>query len=155
MYYYMVLYECFRCGYSTNLKGNMNHHLNRKNVCKPLLEDMDIIDVKMYYGLSFTQRKSQKLLQMKQNVRQPQRIVQVSIRTYLIQKQTTPHFYHKTPQITTKIPQIATKIHQNPPKFHQNPPHFYHKIPQIYHKKPHFYHKIPQKSINVNIVIKY
>jgi len=56
----MVLYECFRCGYSTNLKGNMNHHLNRKNVCKPLLEDIDIIDVKMHYNFKLRTKKKPK-----------------------------------------------------------------------------------------------
>ena len=50
MYYYMVLYECFRCGYNTKLKGNMNHHLNRKNVCEPIEDDISIVSIKNYYG---------------------------------------------------------------------------------------------------------
>ena len=50
MIYYMVLYECFRCGYNTKLKGNMKHHLNRKNVCEPILDDIDIEEIKKHYG---------------------------------------------------------------------------------------------------------
>ena len=50
MYYYMVLYECFRCGYNTKLKGNMNHHLNRKNICNPVDDDVGIDEIKKYYG---------------------------------------------------------------------------------------------------------
>ena len=125
----------------------MNHHLNRKNVCKPLLEDMDIIDVKMYYGFKLQTKKSQKLLQMKQNVIQPQRIVQVSIRTYLIQNQTTPHFYHKTPQITTKIPQIA---HQNPPKSTKIPPKSTTLLPQNTTNLPQKTTLLPQNTTKIN-----
>ena len=50
MYYYMVLYECFRCGYNTKLKGNMKHHLNRKNVCIAIEDDVEIKEIKKYYG---------------------------------------------------------------------------------------------------------
>jgi hypothetical protein len=39
----------------------MNHHLNRKIVCKPLLEDVDIIDVKMYYGFKLQTKKKPKI----------------------------------------------------------------------------------------------
>ena len=46
----MVLYECFRCGYNTNLKGNMKHHLNRKNICNPVEDDVSIEEIKKYYG---------------------------------------------------------------------------------------------------------
>ena len=46
----MVLYECFRCGYNTKLKGNMNHHLNRKNICNPIEDNVEINEIKKYYG---------------------------------------------------------------------------------------------------------
>ena len=52
MYYYMVLYECFRCGYNTKLKGNMKHHLNRKNVCEATEDDVEIDMIKDYYGFN-------------------------------------------------------------------------------------------------------
>ena len=46
----MVLYECFRCGYNTKLKGNLRHHLNRKNVCNAIEDDVKIDEIKKYYG---------------------------------------------------------------------------------------------------------
>ena len=55
----MVLYECFRCGYITKLKGNLKHHLNRKNVCDATEDDVEIEEIKKYYGFE----TEQKLLQ--------------------------------------------------------------------------------------------
>ena len=40
----MVQYNCFRCGYSTFLKSDMRSHLNRKNVCDPVLRDIELND---------------------------------------------------------------------------------------------------------------
>ena len=47
----MVEYRCYRCGYETHLKGNIKHHLNRKNTCKPLMEDISIETIKKWYKL--------------------------------------------------------------------------------------------------------
>ena len=49
----MVEYECKRCGYITNRKGNMKNHLNRKNPCKVVLEDISIETLKNLYDLNF------------------------------------------------------------------------------------------------------
>jgi hypothetical protein len=38
----MVKYECPRCGYSTEKKTNMKNHINRKNMCKPVLNDNNL-----------------------------------------------------------------------------------------------------------------
>ena len=38
----MVQYTCFRCGYLTNQKNHMITHLNRKNVCEPILRDIEL-----------------------------------------------------------------------------------------------------------------
>jgi|TARA_B110001452_G_C15189588_1_gene413090 hypothetical protein len=46
----MVEYICNRCGYSTKQKSHLLNHLNRKNTCQPLLEDISIEEVKKYYG---------------------------------------------------------------------------------------------------------
>jgi len=46
----MVEYICNRCGYNAKQKINLMRHLNRKNICSPLLEDISIDDVKKYYG---------------------------------------------------------------------------------------------------------
>ncbi len=53
----MVLYECFRCGYNTKLKGNIKHHLNRKNICSPILEDVSIEYVKKQYGIEIFKKQ--------------------------------------------------------------------------------------------------
>lgn len=37
----MVNYKCTRCGYSTNLKGNIQKHLNRKTLCPPELSNVN------------------------------------------------------------------------------------------------------------------
>ena len=47
----MVEYLCHRCGYNTNKKSNINQHLNRKKICKPILSDISIEDIKNYYNL--------------------------------------------------------------------------------------------------------
>jgi hypothetical protein len=38
----MVNYNCIRCGYTTKDKTKMKTHFNRKTVCKPLLNDINI-----------------------------------------------------------------------------------------------------------------
>lgn len=47
----MVYYICNRCGYETKFKSSLVNHLNRKNICKPLLDDVSIEDIKNHYGL--------------------------------------------------------------------------------------------------------
>ena len=47
----MVIYNCPRCGYSTKLKGNFRHHLNRKRVCKSKESNICIDEVKKQYGM--------------------------------------------------------------------------------------------------------
>ena len=47
----MVKYLCNRCGHQSKHKGNFKNHLNRKNICEPLLEDISIDEVKFLYGL--------------------------------------------------------------------------------------------------------
>jgi uncharacterized protein involved in tolerance to divalent cations len=38
----MIEYKCKRCGYTVKLIADYKKHLNRKNICKPLLEDVPI-----------------------------------------------------------------------------------------------------------------
>ena len=52
----MVEYNCYRCGYVASQKINLKHHLNRKNICKPLLADISIEDIKNYYGFIDTEK---------------------------------------------------------------------------------------------------
>ena len=46
----MVEYICNRCGYNAKQKINLMRHLNRKNICSPLLEDISIEEMKFMYG---------------------------------------------------------------------------------------------------------
>ena len=46
----MVKYECFRCGYIASQRINLRHHLNRKNVCDAIEDDVEIEAIKDYYG---------------------------------------------------------------------------------------------------------
>ena len=41
----MIIYKCDRCGYTNKLKTNFKRHLSRKLPCKPLLNDLNIIDI--------------------------------------------------------------------------------------------------------------
>ena len=59
----MVLYECFRCGYNTKLKGNLKHHLNRKNVCDATEDDVEIDEIKKYYGIYMFNKIDPKMTQ--------------------------------------------------------------------------------------------
>ena len=53
----MVEYICNRCGYSAKQKSHLLNHLNRKNICSPLLVNISIEDVKKYYGFIKQQEK--------------------------------------------------------------------------------------------------
>ena len=46
-----MIYNCARCSYETNHKGHFLNHLNRKNICKPILTDISIEDIKNHYNL--------------------------------------------------------------------------------------------------------
>ena len=59
----MVEYICNRCGYNAKQKINLMRHLNRKNICQPLLEDISIKEVKNRYGFEI----NSKLLQITPN----------------------------------------------------------------------------------------
>ena len=48
----MVQYNCKRCGYITKHKGSFLNHLNRKNTCHSLLEDISIEEIKKWYKLN-------------------------------------------------------------------------------------------------------
>jgi len=59
----MVYYFCHRCGYEASQRINLKHHLNRKNICKPLLADISIEDIQNHYGF-LDNSNSSKLLQI-------------------------------------------------------------------------------------------
>ena len=53
----MVNYECKRCGYATKHKGSFINHLERKNICAPLLEDTSIENMYEKYNLKKTKKQ--------------------------------------------------------------------------------------------------
>ena len=46
-----MIYNCVRCGYETKHKGHFLNHLHRKKICKSILEDISIEDIKIHYNL--------------------------------------------------------------------------------------------------------
>ena len=46
----MVYYNCFRCGYIAKQKIHLLNHLNRKNICNPIEDNIGIEEIKKYYG---------------------------------------------------------------------------------------------------------
>jgi len=99
----MVEYVCFRCEYTTCHKNSFKNHLNRKNICKPTLDDISIEEVKFYYGFEIKENYSTNI---HQNPPKSTKTHQIDI--------------HQNPPKYTKM---VKKIHQNPPKstkIHQN-----------------------------------
>tara|TARA_Y100000746_G_C15440003_1_gene422406 strand:+ start:604 stop:1698 length:1095 start_codon:yes stop_codon:yes gene_type:complete len=143
----MVLYECFRCGYSTNLKGNMNHHLNRKNVCKPLLEDIDIIDVKMYYGFKLQTKKKPKITSIETKC---ETTTTDSSSEYSDISDTESDDTTFLPQNTTNYHQNTTNCHQNPPKSTKIPPKSTTLLPQNTTNLPQKTTLLPQNTTKIN-----
>ena len=47
----MVLYTCLRCGYNTTHRTNMKSHLNRKKICPPYIDDIEVEEIKFMYNL--------------------------------------------------------------------------------------------------------
>ena len=45
---------CERCGYKTSRLSNFKNHLNRKFVCKPILKDLKISQIKKFYNIEDT-----------------------------------------------------------------------------------------------------
>ena len=54
----MVEYKCLRCGYVAKQKNHLVNHLNRKNICVPVIEDISIEVVIKYYGFKITPKST-------------------------------------------------------------------------------------------------
>tara|TARA_Y100000389_G_scaffold160534_1_gene162721 strand:- start:2670 stop:3626 length:957 start_codon:yes stop_codon:yes gene_type:complete len=99
----MVEYLCYRCGYIGKQKCHLFQHLNRKNVCKPIIDNIDVENIKNYYGFIKTENTSTKIHQ------NPPKYTKIH-----------QNNFHQNPPKSTKN---AKNIHQNPPKstkIHQN-----------------------------------
>ena len=60
-------YICLRCGYDAKQKINLESHLNRKNICEPILEPMSIKEVKKHYGFEYDEKLPPKSTKIHQN----------------------------------------------------------------------------------------
>ena len=51
----MTVYQCYRCGYESHIKTIIVRHINRKNICKPKLNNIKFEDCKEYIlsGMSY------------------------------------------------------------------------------------------------------
>jgi hypothetical protein len=88
----MVDYSCLRCGYIASQKINLKHHLQRKNVCKPILEDISIDEIKFMYGFEISSKVPQNASK-------------------------SPHFSSKkSPQKSSKNPQKSSILKKNSSK---------------------------------------
>ena len=82
----MSEYICHRCGYTASQRINLRHHLNRKKICKSILGDISIEEIK--------KQNNFKINEIPQN-------------TTLLPQNTT-----LLPQNTTLLPQNTTKENQ-------------------------------------------
>ena len=48
----MLKYNCRRCGYQTNHKNNFRKHIFRKFTCKPILNEVDILEIQNEFKVS-------------------------------------------------------------------------------------------------------
>ena len=51
----MSEYICHRCGYTASQRINLRHHLNRKKICKPILGDISIEEIKKHYNFEINE----------------------------------------------------------------------------------------------------
>jgi len=51
-------YSCLRCGLDFKQRCHLENHLNRKNICEPILEPMSIEEVKKTYGFNILNKRT-------------------------------------------------------------------------------------------------
>ena len=57
----MVQYLCNRCGYTTKYKKNFRTHLERKNICHSILEDVSIESIAKQYNITLFLKNDSKM----------------------------------------------------------------------------------------------
>jgi len=96
----MVHYFCYRCGYEASQKINLKHHLNRKKICKPILEDISIEEIKKHYNFEINEIPQNTSLLPQNTSLLPQNTSLLPQKTSLL------------PQNTSILPQNITNQHQ-------------------------------------------
>ena len=116
----MVNYKCNRCGYETKHKANFITHLNRKNICAPILEDISIEQVKFTYGFEIKNNDSKmnpndsKIFQNDSiSFQNHSKLKSETIPKYSISFQNDSKIFQNIPKYSKKI--ISKKIPYNCP----------------------------------------
>ena len=101
----MVEYKCFRCGYIATQRCNFRNHLNRKNICKPILEDISIEEIKDLYKLENTPKQHPNDTQTtpKQHLNSTFLEIETAPKQHPNDTQTTPKRHPNDTQTTPKI----------------------------------------------------
>ena len=94
-------YSCLRCGLDFKQRCHLENHLNRKNICEPILEPMSINEIKKHYSLNILEKTSTQ-------------IAPLSTQTAPLSTQTAPELHPNDFMISTQIapftPLISTQI---------------------------------------------
>jgi hypothetical protein len=104
----MVVYTCKRCGYNTQHKSSFKNHLNRKNICAPLLDNISIDYIKHLYNLDIV-----KHIAPKQHLNSTQIAPFDTFSENLGVMKTAPKSQLLAPKMKNTSTQIAPKIIQN------------------------------------------
>ena len=104
----MVHYECFRCGYNTKFKSSLINHLNRKNVCKATDEDIDIEEIRKYYGFN-----DEKNTAPKQHLNSTQIAPKQHPNTHFYKNENAPKMHLFAPFVPEKCTQMHPKCTLN------------------------------------------
>jgi len=105
----MVEYICFRCGYTTKQRCNFKTHINRKNVCKPIEEDVEIVAIKDYYGFNDEQKTPEN--ETLKNPKKPQNDPILELSEDPKKPQKTPFSAEKNPKKPQKTPKMQICIY--------------------------------------------
>jgi len=88
-----MIYKCFRCGYIGKQKNHLKNHLNRKNICKPVLDNISIEEIKDLYKLENTP---------KQHPNDTQTTPKQHLNSTFLEIETTPKQHPNNTQTTPK-----------------------------------------------------
>ena len=105
----MVLYLCHRCGYETKHKGSFVTHVNRKNICKPILDDISIQTIIKMYNLDVKKKSPQFTTKNHNLEKKNDENCEKNAKKNLPQFTTKNHKKKKnSTKITTILPQFTT-----------------------------------------------
>jgi len=106
-------YVCLRCGLDFKQRGHLENHLNRKNICLPILEPLSIEYIKKYYGFE-------------KNNNMVEKVTPNDPKMTLNDPKMTPNDPKMTPsdfgQVTPNDPKNGVTFDQGDPKMTPNDP---------------------------------